>query len=658
MDLFNLAAKLTLDKTEYEEGLNDAEREGESFGAKLGGTFGNVAKAGAVFGGTVVAAGAAIYDMSTSSAAASDRIDKMSQKIGISRSAYQELDFICSQSGTSVDSLRAGMKTLTNQMDSAQSGTGDAADAFAALGLSVVDSNDRLKSQEQMLFETINALQGMDDQTQKAALANKLLGRSGTELMPLLNGEAGSMEAMRQQAYDLGLVLSDNVIDAGVKLTDTIDQTKRAFNSIMTILGAKVMPLVQSALDFVLENFPTIQMVTDTIVGTIGRFADSVVKNIKQYILPTLGSLVAFVKDVFSGEWGLALEEAKNTFKNAFSGIGLFFKNVFNGVKKTLKNLIPTVSKGIKVLGDALPLNLKKYVLPAFGSITAFLDDVFKGDWEAAWEEIKNILKNTWNGITEFFGDIFGKAKDKVMSINWVGIGTTIFNSIKNVFTGIMDWLWSIDWGEVAHSIYTAFYNVIGGIVDFLKNAYTNAAEFIKSIDWVNVGQTIWDAITGAFSNLVEWFTGAFEGTKDGVKGIDWIGLGSAILDYIVSAFKAIGTVFMTLFEKAREAIMSVDWPTVGRSILEFIGNAFSNIWGWMQEIWGRAKDAIMSIDWIELGGTILEFIRSGLSAAVGVLKKIFFGDDEDDEDGVFGAIKKINWGLSSGLALLSSSFS
>ena len=48
-----------------------------------------------------------------------------------------------------------------------------------------------------------------DNQAEKARLANELFGRSGSELMPLLNGEAGSIEAMKEQAHELGLVLGD-----------------------------------------------------------------------------------------------------------------------------------------------------------------------------------------------------------------------------------------------------------------------------------------------------------------------------------------------------------------------------------------------------------------------------------------------------------------
>ena len=57
-----------------------------------------------------------------------DSIDKMSQKMGLSAEAYQEWDFIMQHSGTSMESLKAGMKTLANAVESGN-------DAFSRLGI-------------------------------------------------------------------------------------------------------------------------------------------------------------------------------------------------------------------------------------------------------------------------------------------------------------------------------------------------------------------------------------------------------------------------------------------------------------------------------------------------------------------------------------------
>ena len=122
--------------------------------------------------------------VATKTAATTDRIDKMSQKIGISRQGFQEWEFILSQSGTDIEKLQMGMKTLVSQADQADKGVGKGADNFARLGISVRDATGNLKDQETLFNEVVVALQNMEDGTEKARLANELLGRSGSELMP------------------------------------------------------------------------------------------------------------------------------------------------------------------------------------------------------------------------------------------------------------------------------------------------------------------------------------------------------------------------------------------------------------------------------------------------------------------------------------------
>ena len=131
--------------------------------------------------------------------------------------------------------MGAGMKTLTNQLDELGKGGKVATDAFGELGLSYDDLAG--KSQEEVFEITIQALQGMEDETKRAAIANDLLGRSGQELAPLLNAGADSVDELKKQAHELGLVLEDDAIDAGVKFTDTMDNLKRAGGAYSHRLG-------------------------------------------------------------------------------------------------------------------------------------------------------------------------------------------------------------------------------------------------------------------------------------------------------------------------------------------------------------------------------------------------------------------------------------
>ena len=163
MNLFDLMAVIRLDKSEYEQGLKDAETEAQGFGGKLKTALGTAGKVGAAAVGAIAtgtaAATTAMIAGAKQTAAYGDNIDKMSQKMGISAEAYQEWDAIMQHSGTSIEALKPSMKTLAQQ---AEKGS----DAFQKLGISEEEVANL--SQEDLFSRVISGLQGMEEGTDAA----------------------------------------------------------------------------------------------------------------------------------------------------------------------------------------------------------------------------------------------------------------------------------------------------------------------------------------------------------------------------------------------------------------------------------------------------------------------------------------------------------
>lgn len=295
--IFSLFGEILIDNTNADKSIDKTTEKAEKSGSKVGSAFKSIMK-GAVAVGTAVVTGAtavgtAAYKMASDTAAAADNVDKMSQKIGISRTAYQEWDYVMSQNGMSVDKLQVGIKTLTTKMDAANKGTASASDAFKRLGVSVTNSDGSLRSQEEVFEETIKALQSMDNETERARLATELFGKAGVEMAPLLNQSAESTEALKNKAHELGMVMSDETINAGVTFTDTIDTIKRAFGGMMNTLGGAVLPIVQSVLDLIQSKLPAIQELFVRLTPIIQSLFDG--------ILPPLFELVETLLPILMG---------------------------------------------------------------------------------------------------------------------------------------------------------------------------------------------------------------------------------------------------------------------------------------------------------------------------------------------------------------------
>lgn len=349
---------------------------GQSFGGKFGaafsklGTVGKVAAVGAGVAAGAGVAGKAIWDLSTKAAESADRIDKMSQKIGLSRKAYQEWDYVLSQNGMNIDSMKGGIKTLTGQISKAQSGAGASAEAFARLGISTEQLNTM--SREDIFKAAITGLQGVSSETEKAALANQLFGRSGSEMAPLLNQSADSTQNLIDKANDLGLVMGDDAVDAGVELTDTIDTAKRSFSAITTQLGVAVMPIVQKVLDFIIKHMPQIKAVTGTTfkaIGialkttftilktfyTVGRTVFTGIKNAVQTSVGAVTSRITSMRD--------RIRSAFASVKSAGDALKLGLRVAFLGMTAPIRNTVRIISgiltKLKNLLNAKFKLNLK-----------------------------------------------------------------------------------------------------------------------------------------------------------------------------------------------------------------------------------------------------------------------------------------------------------
>lgn len=312
MEIFKLFGSIFIDNDEANKSIAKTEEKAEGLASKLGSGIKTAAKWGAGIAAAGTAAGAALLAVANKAAETTDRIDKMSQKIGISREGFQEWDFILSQSGTDVEKLQMGFKTLVAQIDQADQGVGKGARNFAALGVQVRDVNGNLRNQEDIFNDVLVALQNMEDGTEKARLANELLGRSGSELMPLLNAEAGSIEALRRQAHELGLVISDEAVDAGVLFTDTMDQLKRAFGAVFTQVGTALMPIFQKLAQWLIDHMPQIQKTISGVFKVIGEVIGGTVKIIRG-VIDVIGEVIEkaqkaweWIKKVFSAEKGPA----------------------------------------------------------------------------------------------------------------------------------------------------------------------------------------------------------------------------------------------------------------------------------------------------------------------------------------------------------------
>ena len=233
--------------------------------------------------GAIVESGEALLDATVAAAEYGDNVDKMSQKMGMSAEAYQEWDAVMQHSGTSMETLKASMKTLSNAAENQN-------EAFAALG--ITEEELATLSQEDLFGRVIEELQGMEEGTERTYLAGQLLGRGATELGALLNTSAEDTQAMKDRLHELGGVMSDEDVKAAAAFQDSLQDMTTGFEALQRNLVSEFMPSLTSVMDGVTDIFAGdtdkgLENISTGVEGLIGNITELVPK-----LLSIGGSLI------------------------------------------------------------------------------------------------------------------------------------------------------------------------------------------------------------------------------------------------------------------------------------------------------------------------------------------------------------------------------
>ena len=173
---------------------------------------------------------------------AADQLNKLSQKIGISVEALSTLRFAAQLSDVSLETLQKGIKGLSQNITEANTGIGDGAQVFEALGISVRNADGSMKSTEAVLLQVADVFATLEDGAVKTALAVKLFGKSGMDMIPFLNQGAAGITQLTAEAERLGLKLTTETARSAEAFNDNLTALKASSSSLGIALARDFLP--------------------------------------------------------------------------------------------------------------------------------------------------------------------------------------------------------------------------------------------------------------------------------------------------------------------------------------------------------------------------------------------------------------------------------
>jgi hypothetical protein len=295
---------------------------------------GAVAGFGAVIAGSAIVGG--LGAMIKKSVDLGDALGKLSTRTGVAQDALIGMRNAAALSDVSNESLAKSLAKLNVNLVEAVEGNATLQSAFKRLGVDIKGADGQVISTEQAMKRLADRFADMPDGVQKTAAAVAVFGRSGADLIPLLNGGA---EAMDKFTY---------------KVSNDFSARSELFNDTITILGFKtqgfgleltdaLLPALQSILEVFGDLFSTDQDWTALFevikfgLRSVATVIYAMIKLVDQLIKAVVYSFDAIGKALqgdFQGAgralsqgFGAGLEQAKRDFQQ----IGKLFTDAAPG---------------------------------------------------------------------------------------------------------------------------------------------------------------------------------------------------------------------------------------------------------------------------------------------------------------------------------------
>lgn len=243
---------------EADKALKDIEKQARIMGA-------------AVATGLAAAAAAAVA-LTKRSIDAADALAKMSARVGVSVEKLAGLQYGAKLADVSVQQLQTGLIQLSRRASDAAAGAGEGARAFEAMGISVTDANGKMKGTDQILAEVADKFAGYEDGAAKSALATRIFGEAGAQLLPLLNGGAKGLAAMQAEAEALGLVISTDTAKAAEQFNDNITRLMSGIDALGNELAAEMLPVLNRLIEEVINSDSAGRLLEETVLAVSRAF--------------------------------------------------------------------------------------------------------------------------------------------------------------------------------------------------------------------------------------------------------------------------------------------------------------------------------------------------------------------------------------------------
>ena len=246
------------------------------------------------------------------------QVKSLTRNLGVTAEQASGLAAAAHHFGLETDDLNRGLGIFEKHLVA-----GDK--AIQKAGIHFHDAQGNVRPFNQILGETADIFKKMPDGPEKTALALNLFGRSGKQLIPLLNQGAEGLKHFDEEAKKLGLSLSGSQLAAISKYKFAQRDLSATIEGLQVQLGLKVIPALTGFVHVLTQVTQAISHVPTgvlTAIGVFGAFVASVllVKRVTEATQVALGFLKAryeALAGAIAGETAAQQAQTAVTVENA-----------------------------------------------------------------------------------------------------------------------------------------------------------------------------------------------------------------------------------------------------------------------------------------------------------------------------------------------------
>ena len=381
-----------------------------------------------------VAVGGSLLEMANGAANAAMEVRKLARETGMTTEEASKLRYAGERLNIDTDALSKSLGKFSKSLESTHP-------ALEKYGIDVVKTADGHISMEKTLDKIADRFKEMPDGVEKTAIAMDLFGKSGKDMIPLLNQGSEGLKEMGLDAQKMGLVFSKDGVDSAFKFGQAQKDLADRFEGVKNTIGLAVLPVLTKLIGVAVDIADVVMPKVLAIFG------------VAQTVFKAVGEIV----DVFTGKNKAAGGELRSLIGNAAEPLMAVIARLREAWEKMVEKVMPIIAKLVAFIQDHMD-TIQAVIKVAMDYISGILGaewtaivgifDTFMllldGNWSGAWDKITETMRN----LLVTIGGLALSLGEKIVSAILAGLGTlktaagnAIGSALRDAIDGIDFWV-------------------------------------------------------------------------------------------------------------------------------------------------------------------------------------------------------------------------